>query len=261
MSRIAIDSELCLRDGACVDACPARYLATGDDNLPVEVEDRPCILCGHCVAVCPNGAFTHQELPAADFLPVVTDWPAPATMDGLLNSRRSVREFEQKPVERATLEALLDVARRAPTASNSQRLHWVVISGPEKVRQIASAAVDCGRVAGFHPSLLAQWDAGYDFVLRSAPTLVIACAPEPYRWGKEDAAIALAFMELAAEARGLGVCWAGYLTRIAAENASLRQLLNLPAELTVRGGLMLGEGRFAYHRIPPRKPLSAHWIE
>jgi nitroreductase/NAD-dependent dihydropyrimidine dehydrogenase PreA subunit len=257
MSRIAIDSDRCLRDGACVDVCPARYLAVGNDNLPVEVDGRNCILCGHCVAVCP----THHELPAADFLPVVTDWPAPAIMDGLLNSRRSVREFVQQPVDHATMEALLDVARRAPTASNSQKLHWIVVSGPEKVQEIARAIIDCGRVAGLHPSLLAQWDAGCDFVLRNAPTLAIVCAPEEYRWGKEDGAIALAFLELAAEARDLGVCWAGYLTRVASENASLRALLGVPEGFTVRGGLMLGEGTHVYTRIPPRKPLSAHWIE
>jgi nitroreductase len=182
-------------------------------------------------------------------------------MDGLLNSRRSVREFLQEPVERATMEALLDVARRAPTASNSQKLSWVVVSGIAKVQQVARAIVDCGRVAGIHPSLLEQWDAGYDFALRNAPTLAIACAPEEYRWGKEDAAIALSFMELAAEARGLGVCWAGYLTRIASENAELRALLEVPEGFTVRGGLMLGEGTHVYTLIPPRKPLSVHWVE
>jgi len=261
MSRIAIDADLCLRDGACVEVCPARYLAMGDDGLPMELEERTCVLCGHCVAVCPNDAFTHLELPAADFLPVVTDWPAPATMDGLLNSRRSVREFVQKPVDRTTMESLLDVARRAPTASNSQKLHWVVVSGPEKVQEIARAVVECGRVSGLHASLLAQWDAGYDFVLRNAPTLAIACAPENYRWGKEDAAIALTFLELAAEARGIGVCWAGYLTRIASENASLRALLGVPEDFTVRGALMLGEGTRVYTRIPPRKLLSVHWVE
>lgn len=261
MSRIAIDPDHCLRDGACVDVCPARYLAVDDEGLPIELAGRNCVLCGHCVAVCPTQAFTHHELPADQCLPIVTDWPAPAHMDGLLNSRRSVREFVQKPVDRATMEALLDVARRAPTASNTQKLSWIVVSGPEKVQQIARGLVDCGRVSGLHPSLLAQWDAGYDFVLRKAPTLAIVCAPEEYRWGKEDGAIALTYLELAAEARGLGVCWAGYLTRIASENAALRALLQVPEGLTVRGGLMLGEGTHAYHRIPPRKPLSTHWIE
>jgi nitroreductase/NAD-dependent dihydropyrimidine dehydrogenase PreA subunit len=260
MSRILIDQDLCLRDGACVEVCPARYLAQDPDGVPVEVAERNCILCGHCVAVCPNGAFTHNELPDAEFLPVLAEWPNAATIDGFLNSRRSVREFKPEPVDRPTLEALLDVARRAPSASNSQKLQWIVVSGVDQVRAIASKIVACGRISGVHPALLAQWDAGYDFVLRNAPTLVIACAPEEYRWGKEDGAIAVTFLELAAEARGLGACWAGYLTRVAEEHESLRNLLHVPAGFAVRGGLMLGHGTHVYSRIPPRKPLTAHWI-
>jgi nitroreductase/NAD-dependent dihydropyrimidine dehydrogenase PreA subunit len=260
MSKISIDRDLCLQDGACVDVCPARYLTLDAEGYPAEVPDGTCILCGHCVAVCPNEAFQHKELPASECLPLVTAWPAPETMDGLLNSRRSVREFKPEPVERKTMEALLDVARRAPTASNSQKLQWIVIEGREKIHAIAEAMVECGRAGGLHPSLIARWDAGYDFLMRLAPTLVVVCAPEEYRFGKEDGAIARTFLELAAEARGIGVCWAGYLIRIAQEYAPLRKLLEVPEGSMVRGGLMMGEGTHTYYRIPPRKPLSVHWI-
>lgn len=260
MSQIAIDRDLCLHDGACVDVCPARFLALDDENIPVEVAGRNCILCGHCVAVCPSGAFAHAELPETEFLPAIDRWPSPETVDGMLNSRRSVREFKPEPIARTTMTELLDVARRAPTASNSQKLCWIVVEGREKVQSIARKIVDCGRNSGLHPSLIAQWDAGYDFVLRGAPTLVVACAPEAYRWGKEDGAIALTFLELAAEARGIGVCWAGYLTRVAEEHAALRKFLEVPDGYAVRGGLMLGEGTYNYQRIPPRKPLRVQWI-
>ena len=260
MSRIVIDRDTCLQDGACVEVCPARFLALDAEGYPAEVPEGNCVLCGHCVAVCPNASFHHADLPDEDFLPAFTDWPTAATMDGFLNSRRSVREFKPEPVARGTMEALLDVARRAPTASNTQKLHWIVVAGRTKIHAVAQKIVDCGRGAGLHPSLLAQWDAGYDFVLRDAPSLVVVCAPEEYRWGKEDGAIALTFLELAAEARGIGVCWAGYLTRFAGEHASLRKLLEVPEGYVVRGGLMMGEGTHAYLRIPPRKPLSVQWL-
>jgi nitroreductase/NAD-dependent dihydropyrimidine dehydrogenase PreA subunit len=260
MSQITIDRDLCLHDGACVDVCPARFLVADEEGFPTEVPDRTCILCGHCVAVCPSGAFQHNELPAAEFLPALTSWPAPETIDGMLNSRRSVREFKPEPVAHETMQALLDVARRAPTASNSQKLHWIVVEDREKVRAIAREMVECGREAGLHPSLIAQWDAGYDFALRGAPTLVVACAPEEYRWGREDGAIALTYLELAAEARGIGVCWAGYLTRIAQDCEAVKKLLEVPEGYAVRGGLMMGEGTYAYLSIPPRKPLSVQWV-
>lgn len=260
MGRIVVDKDLCVRDGACVAVCPALMLASDGEGFPEEIPEAGCSLCGHCVAVCPTQAMHHVELPDDEFLPAMNQWPSPETMDGFLRSRRSVREFKQKPVGKETMLALLDVARRAPTASNSQKLHWIVIEGREKLHAIAEETVNGGIVAGMHAALIEQWEGGYDFVLRGAPTVVVACAPEEYKWGKEDSAIALTYLELAAEARGLGVCWAGYLTRIAGAYAPLQKRLEVPEGFVVRGGLMLGEGTYAYNRIPARKPLSVQWV-
>jgi len=260
MSQITVDPSLCKKDGACVAVCPSKTIALNGDGFPEEVPESGCIFCGHCVAVCPSGALTHTGLPGEAFLPVSKELPSPALMDGFLISRRSVREFKKRPVARETLEALLDVARRAPTASNSQKLHWIVVEDGAKVHALAQETVNCLQSSGFDSARLEAWEGGYDFVLRGAPTLVVACAPADYGWGKQDCAIALTYLELAAEARGLGVCWAGYLTRVAAVHAPLRQALSVPEGYVVCGGLMLGEGRFTYRKIPPRKPLSVQWI-
>ena len=185
--------------------------------------------------------------------------PSPAGVDGLLTSRRSVREFTDQPVGRKVMEELLDVARRAPTASNSQKLHWIVIEDRAKLKALAQETVIGMGLNGVLSSLLKQWEEGYDFVLRGAPTLAVVCAPKDYGWGKEDGAIALTYLEMAAEARGLGACWAGIQTRIATAHEPVCRLLSVPEGFVVCGGLMLGKGKYRYHRIPPRKPLSVQW--
>lgn len=260
MSRITVDEDACLRDGACVEVCPARSIAINGEGLPEDVPESGCILCGHCVAVCPAQALHHAALPEDVFPPAQNIWPAPDAMDAFLKERRSVREFKPAPVARETMLALLDIARRAPTASNAQKLHWIVVNGCEAVHRIAREVVEGGKRGGLHPKLIAQWEAGYDFALRGAPSLVVACAPTDYAWGKEDGAIALTYLELAAEARGIGACWAGYLTHIAALYEPLCKALAVPEGYAVRGGLMLGEGTHAYARIPSRKPLSVQWL-
>ena len=73
--------------------------------------------------------------------------------------------------------------------------------------------------------------------------------------GRRDATLTRA-----AEARGLGVCWAGYLTRAAGVHATIRQALSVPEGYVVSGGLMLGERKYSYRLVPPRKPLSVQWI-
>jgi len=259
MGRIAVDRSLCTKDGACTEVCAGRSLIFDHEGFPKEVPGSRCILCGHCVAVCPHGALTHAELPVDSFLPVPKELPSASLVDGFLMSRRSVREFKDRPVSKEVLKALLDVARRAPTATNSQRLHWIVVEGKEDLHRLAQETVIGARLAGVGAALLQQWEDGYDFVLRGASTLVVACAPQDYAWRKEDSAIALTYLELAAAARGLGVCWAGYLTRIAGLHEPLRQKLLVPAGFAVCGALMLGEGKYSYRLIPPRKPLSVQW--
>ena len=260
MSQIAVDTNLCKKDGACVAVCPARVLALNEEGFPDELPETQCFLCGHCVAVCPHGALTHTGLPQEEFLSAARELPAPAMIDSFLNSRRSVREFKAGPVSRETLEQLLDVARRAPTATNSQKVHWIVVEGSEKVRALSAETMNWIRASGARPAMVTQWENGYDYVLRGAPTVVVACAPEDYGWKGEDCAIALTFLELAAEARGLGVCWAGFLTRIAAVHPPLREALSVPEGYAVCGGLMLGEPKYKYRLVPPRKPLSVQWL-
>ena len=259
MSQIKVDKSVCQKDGACVAVCPARFIALGEEGFPEEVADHSCILCGHCVAVCPHEALTHSGLPEDAILPAFREWPAPAVLDGFLMSRRSVREFKDKPIAHGTLEALLDVARRAPTASNSQKLHWIVVEGGNKVHALSVEAMNWLLNAGISKAMVEHWESGYDFILRGAPVVIMACTPEDYAWGKQDCAIALTFLELAAEARGLGVCWAGYLTRVAESHEPIRKALSVLEGYVVRGGVMLGVPKFSYRLVPPRKQLSVQW--
>ena len=46
-----------------------------------------------------------------------------------VNSRRSIRQFLDKPVDRATLEQVLETAQRAPSGGNTQPWNAVVVGG------------------------------------------------------------------------------------------------------------------------------------
>jgi nitroreductase/Pyruvate/2-oxoacid:ferredoxin oxidoreductase delta subunit len=260
VSQITVDAQLCRRDGLCVAVCPSGAIRRAATGSPEETPGGNCVFCGHCVAVCPHGALTHHGLPDEPMLPMPAELPSPAALEGLRISRRSVREFKNQPLGREVLEALLEVARRAPTATNSQRLHWIVVNDPAKVRGLSAETIEWLRAGGFWRSLVERWEGGYDPIMRGAPAAVVALTPSDYEGGVLDCAIALSYVELAAAARGIGVCWAGFLTRAAAGHAPLRGLLAVPEGYAVRGALMLGEPLYKYRRVPPRKPLRAQWL-
>ncbi len=53
----------------------------------------------------------------------------------LVNQRQSVRKYADRPVEKEKLEKCLEAARLAPSASNSQPWHIIVVDDPELKKQ------------------------------------------------------------------------------------------------------------------------------
>ena len=93
-------------------------------------------------------ADSHPEASAA----------AVAAVDAALASRRSVRAFLPTPVERATIEAILGAASRAPSGTNTQPWKVHVLTGA------ARAALSRKIVAVFdEPQALAAQREAYDY--------------------------------------------------------------------------------------------------
>jgi nitroreductase len=64
-------------------------------------------------------------------------------------TRRSIRAFLDRPVERAVLERVLEKAQRAPSGGNTQPWHGVILTGEPLARLISRIAEDLpkGRAA------------------------------------------------------------------------------------------------------------------
>ncbi|WP_419786143.1 nitroreductase family protein [Pseudodesulfovibrio sp.] len=262
MSLITVDPNLCNRDGLCIQACPANVLQSGVEHLPevvVGAADR-CIRCGHCVAVCHEGALTHAQLPAESFMLVPSRQPDAEEVENLLLSRRSVRGFKRQPVPREQLERLVETARRAPTASNTQNVSWVMILDPARLDRIRELTLEwlAGNAKGAHHVEAAK--AGRDVVLRGGTVLAVAYGPTKYGWTDVDSAIALTYMEILASSMGLGACWGGLVTMAARSVAELSEVLGVPEGNRMAGALMLGQPRQHHFLIPPRNPAQVEWL-
>jgi nitroreductase/NAD-dependent dihydropyrimidine dehydrogenase PreA subunit len=273
MSLFTIDADVCRRDGICVAECPMSIIELRDEARvpgPVPGAAERCIDCGHCVAACPHGAFSHRAMAAADCPPVRDDMAfTTAQVEHLLRSRRSVRVYRRDEVAPGRLESLIRVARYSPTATNAQRVAWVVFSGRERVRGIAELVIERLRVllAEGHPlagpyrfeRMIAAWDAGTDPVCRDAPALVAVHAPRDYPPSAVDCASALAYFDVAAPSFGLGACWAGYLMLALLLCPALALELDLPEGHACFGIMMVGYPKHAYRRLPLRAEPRISW--
>jgi nitroreductase len=73
----------------------------------------------------------------------------------VVRRRRMVRAFTDEPVDPALVDRLLDMARRAPSAGNSQGWHFVVLEGPEQTARFWDVTLPPERRTGFRwPGLL-----------------------------------------------------------------------------------------------------------
>ncbi len=69
------------------------------------------------------------------------------TWDALL-SRRNVREFDDRPIAGDDLDAILEAGRRAPSSKNWQPWDFVVVTDPDRLREMAGDWTGTGHVAG-----------------------------------------------------------------------------------------------------------------
>lgn len=275
MSMISVDAELCARDGVCAATCPFGLVRISEgDGLPTTVAgaEPMCIQCGHCVSVCPRGALSLGAMPVADCPPIRPELALNVEQaEQFLRSRRSIRAYQSRTVDRQTLTRLLGLARFGATGGNSQMLSWYVVDSRDEIRRIGGMVVDLMRhmvktrapMAERYPLgvMIDAWDKGDDPVVRGAPALIFAGAPKEYGLGQVDCTIALTYLDLAAPTLGLGACWAGFVMIGAAQWPPLQELLAraLPEGHVCQGVMMVGYPKHRYHRLPQRKPANIIW--
>ncbi|WP_396390601.1 nitroreductase family protein [Desulfosporosinus shakirovi] len=269
---IQVNQDKCTKCGLCVKVCRGT-LGLGEQG-PEIVHDF-CIACGHCVAVCPNGALDHTRAPLKNQV-LLEKSPVPdvETAARFLRSRRSVRTFQKKPIPRENIRELLDIARFAPTACNSQGISYYVVDDLDTLKKIAAVIADWAEEDLKHGSLgKSPWsqntsntircyhENGEDTILRDAPCLIIATADKNrFPLGRDNTHFALTYAQLYAPTLGLGTCWSGLFEYCATSGYEpLLKLLKLPESRTITGAFLVGYPVYTFKRLVDRDPLQITW--
>jgi nitroreductase len=104
-----------------------------------------------------------------------------------IKDRRSIRAYTGEPVDRSTIEEIVDCARLAPTAMNDQPWDFIVLTDRKDLERI--------------PPMM-----GHAEFIASAAFAVLVLARET-NCAVEDCCAATENLLIAAAAHGIGSCW------------------------------------------------------
>ncbi len=271
MSLFVVDTAKCKKDNICVAVCPLGIIDNVDGiPRPAADADELCVSCGHCVASCPTGAISHRAMTPEQCTPVKPELSLTAEQaDQMLRGRRSIRTYRSDAVDRELLARVIGTASTGPSGHNTQPVEWLVIHDTSEVRRLTGIVVDWMRFMirekpDFAKAIrlafaVGMWEQGRDAVCRSAPHVVLTHAHKDNMMAPSACTIALAYLELAAKANGLGACWAGFFDVAARYWPAMQRALGLPEGHTSLGAMLVGYPKYKYYRIPLRKPARITW--
>jgi nitroreductase len=145
----------------------------------------------------------------------------------LLRTRRSIRRFQDRPVEQEKIDLLIEAMLRAPSSRSLNPWEFVVVTEKEILVRLSQAKPH-----------------GASF-LKNAPLAIVVCAdPTKCDVWVEDCSIAAILLHLAATDLGLGSCWVQIRLRehdaLQTAQEYVSELLGLPEGMAVEAIIAMG---------------------
>jgi nitroreductase len=244
------------------------------------------------MAICPEGAITVAAIDdsMSRFVSFQPDrkWLPYGEFDTaqlvrLMASRRSCRNFLDKPVAQSILEDLVKIGCTAPSGTNCQLWTFTVLPTREAVMVLGKG------VRGFYVKLnsmaknpwlrifmkligkpeldryyrayyefvkegMAEFDrSGIDRLFHGAPSAIVVGSKAGATLPKEDSMLAAQNILLAAHSMGLGSCLTGMVVEAMKNDQKLQKLIGIPPEEKVYAVIALGHPNECYNLQAGRK--------
>jgi len=281
-------TKRCTGCGLCVEDCPSFVFELMNKKASVARGDW-CIGCGHCGAVCPEGAILHEATARGKGpRPGTGPATAPEQLMLLLRERRSVRSYRNKPVPKKILEGIIEAGRYAPTGSNSQNVHYVVLTTPAEIDQLRAMTIAFyERIFKLVQSWLGPFllrvfagrriveklqesipkleyakglmDQGEDRLFYGAPVVMVIHAESWDTSSAFNGAVALYNCSLMGHTLGVGCCFNGYLEGAVNNSRRIKRWLGIPKDHRCYGAMTLGYQKVGYQRLVERDPANIVW--
>lgn len=121
----------------------------------------------------------------------------------VVENRKSIRKFQEKPVEKEKIEKILELVNLAPSAGNLQAYKIFIIKDKEKIKLIKT------NVGGIQRSFENLSPVVFIFCANLDESAIKYSDRGRNLYAIQDATIACSYTQLIVTSLGLGSCWVG----------------------------------------------------
>ncbi len=291
----SVNLETCKKCGLCAEVCPNQIMEWVQGKEPGFRADRTslCIQCGHCMAVCPTQSITAGGLSyEKDFFDLPLGRLGECDFFNFISSRRSVRNFQDKPVPQEMLQRIIDAVTLAPMGFPPHKVEVTVVQNRSIIHkalpQMMKLYGDLNKwmknplvrflmkrkmnletfntiqnhvIPAMEKGLPEMKEKGRDIFTRGAPALILFHAPRGSENHTEDSHIAVTYGLLAAHALGLGASAIGLIPPAVERNQVLRKLFQIPGGNEVLASMIVGYPKVPFKRGIRRGLPKVTWVE
>jgi nitroreductase len=181
-------------------------------------------------------------------------------LDACIKGRRSVRCYNNEPVSKQQIEAILEAAVWAPTAMAREPWRFMIIEDEKLIKYVSEETKLV--VQQMMPPLAEQFATKEDIICYNAPVLILICSEKDTQWSSTnllDSVLAAQNMFLKAYEMGLGTCYMGFVSFLNSKPDILRKI-GVPENYELMVPFILGHPKANQGTGNRNKPI-AQWIK
>lgn len=195
----------------------------------------------------------------------------------MIKERRSVRSFDEKPVEKEVLEEIIQAGKYAPSAMNKQPWKFIVITDKKVISDLSSKVqkelqsilkkrfISQFKYKELKDEQMLHHLAAFafsekDIIFFEAPALVFILTTDSLFFN-ESCACCAENMMLAAHSLGIGSCWIGFAS-VLGMNKNIMNSVGIPDGYHIAAAIVFGYPKGKIGKASIRKVESdvIKWI-
>lgn len=250
---VVIDQDLCVGCGLCAKDCVGGNIKVEDGKAATLRES--CIFCGHCEAICPEGAVS---LTGFEDEPIEFEQDTrldPKELMMAIKTRRSVRRFTDEAVPKKVLKDIIEAGRLAPTGGNAQNISYYILDRKKDELEALSVGMFRKIIKAGKPlaAFLRNMEIDDQFFFKGAPLVIVIAGND-----KVNPSLAAENMAFMAEAHGLGVFYSGFFTMCANSSRKIKKIMKFKKGHKAVTTLVIGYPDVKYRRTVRREKADIH---